>query len=67
MTNIERFARHEHRWITVINPINSRLLLQACDNCGVVKSQNSVLRGCSKANGQQLISGSLPTANLKSA
>jgi hypothetical protein len=49
----------KHHWITVLNPTNSQLLLQACDNCGVVKSENSVLKPCARPDGQQLISGSL--------
>ena len=48
-----------HHWITVVNPTNSRLLLQACDNCGVVKSENTVVRACSMPPGQRLISDSL--------
>lgn len=45
-----------HVWVTVINPTNHRLLLQACDDCGVVKSENSVTRHCRAASGLGLIS-----------
>lgn len=46
-----------HSWVTVVNPTNHRLLLQACDNCGVVKSENSLLRHCQAPKGQGLVSG----------
>lgn len=45
-----------HAWVTVINPTNHRLLLQACDDCGVVKSENSVAKRCRAASGLALIS-----------
>ncbi|MFT5572411.1 MAG: hypothetical protein ACI9FR_001334 [Cryomorphaceae bacterium] len=47
-----------HSWVTVINPTNHRLLLQACDDCGVVKSENSVIRSCKADRGLGLISRS---------
>jgi hypothetical protein len=47
-----------HRWVTVMNPTNHRLLLQACDDCGVVKSENSVIRSCKADRGLGLISKS---------
>ena len=75
MTNIERFTSYAagsmmssaksnksnfgHQWITVVNPTNHSLLLQACDNCGVVKSENSVIRRCAMPQGQQLISAAM--------
>ena len=46
-----------HSWVTVINPTNHRLLLQACDDCGVVKSENSILKRCVAVKGQGLVSG----------
>lgn len=46
----------EHQWVTVINPTNHRLLLQACDDCGVVKSENSILRKCRASKGKGLVS-----------
>ena len=46
----------DHNWITVINPTNHRLLLQACDHCGVVKSENSILKACRAPKHQQLVS-----------
>lgn len=49
----------EHRWVTVINPTNHRVLLQACDDCGVVKSENSVIRNCKGAKRGGLISDAL--------
>ena len=48
----------QHLWVTVVNPTNQRLLLQACDNCGVVKSENSVIKRCRADQGLGLISGS---------
>ena len=47
-----------HHWVTVINPTNHRLLLQACDDCGVVKSENTVIRSCRADRGLGLISRS---------
>ncbi len=52
-------AANDHRrhgWITVIDPTNQRSLLQACDHCGVVKSENSVVKACSGVAGAELIS-----------
>jgi len=46
----------QHAWITVVDPTNQRSLLQACDHCGVVKSENSVVKACSGVAGTQLIS-----------
>lgn len=48
-----------HSWITVVNPTNRRMLLQACDHCGVVKSENTVVKQCSAEPGAHLISESL--------
>lgn len=56
-TNVE--VKHTHDWVTVVNPTNRRMLLQACDNCGVVKSENTVIQGCKKPQGQALITSSL--------
>ena len=54
-----------HNWVTVVNPMNQALLLQACDNCGVVKSENSVVKLC-KAPGQRaLISGAIAINQLE--
>ncbi|MFT5654391.1 MAG: hypothetical protein ACI9XU_000105 [Arenicella sp.] len=55
MTNIDVHSRHMHQWVAVVNPTNRRRLLLACDNCGVVKSENSVLNRCAKPIGQYLI------------
>lgn len=52
----------EHSWVTVVNPTNHRLLLQACDDCGVVKSENSVLRVCRATKGQSIVSGRMADA-----
>jgi len=49
----------KHDWVTVVNPMNHRLLLQACDNCGVVKSENSVVKRCKAPQGGELISGAI--------
>jgi len=48
----------KHAWVTVVNPVNQRLLLQACDDCGVVKSENSIIRSCKAEKGLALISRS---------
>ena len=49
----------KHTWVTVVNPINHRSLLQACDDCGVVKSENSIIRNCKATTNVGLISGAL--------
>ncbi|RBP53384.1 hypothetical protein [Arenicella xantha] len=54
-----RKATRSHNWLTVVNPINQRSLLQACDDCGVVKSENSVARCCKAPKGRALISGAM--------
>lgn len=63
MTNITQFNHsegfREHDWITVVNPTNRRMLLQACDNCGVVKSENTVVQACKEPQAKGLISNSL--------
>lgn len=50
-------SESKHRWVTVINPTNHRLLLQACDDCGVVKSENSIRKACRAPKGQSMVSG----------
>ena len=55
-----------HAWLSVINPISQRSLLCACDNCGVVKSENSIIRSCEAEPGGALISSSF-SANTKIA
>ena len=35
-----------HTWHTVVNPVSQNRVLQACDHCGVVKSENSIVRVC---------------------
>ncbi|WP_189400498.1 hypothetical protein [Arenicella chitinivorans] len=52
-------SEHRHQWVTVVDPLNRRSLLQACDNCGVVKSENSVVRACRAPQGQALISSAM--------
>lgn len=52
----------QHIWVTVEDPTNRRSLLQACDDCGVVKSENSVIRSCKADSGAALISGSVSVA-----
>ena len=44
-----------HFWVTVINPYNQVSLLQACDDCGVVKSENSIAKRCTASKGTGLI------------
>ena len=51
-----REAEH-HDWVTVVNPTNHQMLLQACDHCGVVKSENSVMRRCRAPRKQSLLMG----------
>ena len=46
----------EHNWVTVRNPNNYQMVLQACDHCGVVKSENSVVKSCSGDKSARLIS-----------
>jgi len=55
-------ATQRHEWITVVNPTNRRMLLQACDNCGVVKSENTVARGCTRPAGEGVITKSMNQA-----
>ena len=52
--------QRRHRWVTVVDPTNQRSLLQACDDCGVVKSESSVIRRCKADYGVALISSSQP-------
>ncbi|MBX2848378.1 MAG: hypothetical protein KTR16_08660 [Acidiferrobacterales bacterium] len=54
----------EHNWVTVINPTNHRLLLQACDDCGVVKSENSIAKACKAPKGQRLVTGRMVSDTL---
>jgi len=48
-----------HRWVTVVNPYNQVSLLEACDDCGVVKSENSVIKRCLANKGTGLISNAM--------
>ena len=50
-------VKANHFWVTVVNPTNHCLLLQVCDDCGVVKSENSILKRCKAPKGQALVSG----------
>jgi len=52
-------VRSKHSWVTVVNPINHRALLQACDCCGVVKSENSIVRPCMAEKKLGLISNAM--------
>ena len=52
-------VKRPHEWVTVVNPTNRRMLLQACDKCGVVKSENTVMQGCRQPSGGGLITNSL--------
>ena len=63
----ERALAASHSWVTVVNPTNHRLLLQACDNCGVVKSENSSIRRCRARPGQSLVSGRMSLDKEKTA
>jgi len=55
----------KHNWVTVVNPMNHSLLLQACDNCGVVKSENSVVKRCKAARQRALISEAIAINQLE--
>lgn len=52
----------KHIWVTVVNPINHRSLLQACDGCGVVKSENSITRRCQSVSNRGLITNAMASA-----
>lgn len=54
----QNFSDLSHQWVTVVNPLNSRMLLQACDDCGVVKSENSIVKHCKAMKGAAVISQS---------
>lgn len=62
-TTNSKFDRHyfsrQHSWVSVINPLNHRMLLQACDDCGVVKSENSVVVKCKANKGMRVISNAI--------
>ena len=55
MKKLNDIGGSQHNWITIVNPTNQRLLLQAGDDCGVVKSENSVMRRCRARKGQGLV------------
>ena len=59
LESLGRGEASDHQWVTVVNPTNSRLLLQACDDCGVVKSENSVRKMCLADKGRALVSGDM--------
>jgi len=52
----------KHRWVSVVNPLNRRAVLQACDGCGVVKSENSTVKSCKAATNVALISGAMASS-----
>jgi len=59
-TASQKFSpQFSHQWVSVVNPYNRRSLLQACDDCGVVKSENSVIKRCTANKNQGLISRAL--------
>lgn len=49
-------AVNQHTWVTVRNPMNESALLQACDHCGVVKTQNTAIKNCSADPGHFILS-----------
>ncbi len=65
MYNLHQFeasaldTQQAHEWVTVPNPTNKRILLQACDNCGVVKSENTVIKHCGADSDRRIISRAL--------
>ena len=56
----------KHAWVTVINHVNHRSLLQACDGCGVVKSENSIIRQCEATSNRGLITSAMGYAEKAS-
>ncbi len=48
-----------HQWVTVPNPHRQRALLHACDNCGVVRSENTQMKNCGAEQGQGIITKAL--------
>lgn len=48
-----------HSWQTVVNPVSLNRVLQACDHCGVVKSENSITKACRGQSGARLLSSSV--------
>ena len=57
----------QHIWVSVVDPTNQRSILHACDDCGVVKSENSVVRNCKADYGVALISSSAISKNVQMA
>lgn len=56
---LPEIVTQEHSWISVINPRNQLSLLQACDDCGIVKSENSMIKNCRATPGLAIISGAV--------
>ena len=48
-------GQQKHRWVTVKDPSNFKTVVQACDCCGVVKSENSIVKACKGEPGASLI------------
>ena len=55
----------KHQWVTVVNPLNHQTLLHACDACGVVKSENSIIRNCKAVEGAALISSAMSASSAQ--
>lgn len=53
-----------HQWVSVLDPRNYQTLLQACDDCGIVKSESSMARNCRGERGQGVISKSQKESKL---
>ena len=56
---LPEIVTQEHSWISVIDPRNQRSLLQACDDCGIVKSENSIIKNCRATPGKAMVSSSI--------
>lgn len=53
---IPEIVTQEHQWVSVLDPRNNRSLLHACDDCGIVKSENSIARNCRATPGIGMVS-----------
>lgn len=52
-----------HNWVAVPDPYKKRALLHACDNCGVVKSENTSMKNCTARLDQRMITDALLVIN----
>ena len=59
----ESLVVQSHKWVAVPDPYKKRALLHACDNCGVVKSENTSMKNCAARLDQLIISDALLVIN----